>query len=304
MIISGANAGGYCYHPSSSNARSRLEASRQSEVWFADDMIPRPEWRLANNFRQVLQLRYLCHQSCWCADDSFKLVPRRKMSKFWKLMGGLALIELGSGALQLKKYDTGPDGPSFIVTPAQWKSQSLSQRPCIVEGVDYCKAEPWPVDILGPPPPADPSTADGLYPADTIINPSFSLPFESAMCGQSCDGPASQTCSGGQASNCKCAFSNSQLAQLSGVDPVAGPVFLCINIAVAGAMLAQQRKPTGFWNRLIGRGLEQTPVLDLSCPCNSTYVSRACCESDSGLLCEARELKLGELGPNGELWRL
>lgn len=39
--------------------------------------------------------------------------------------------------------------------------------------------------------------------------------------------------------------------------------------------------------------LTQEGGIDLACPCNCTYVSKACCNSISGVVYEAPELRLG-----------
>ena len=41
--------------------------------------------------------------------------------------------------------------------------------------------------------------------------------------------------------------------------------------------------------------LEEEGRIDLACPCNCTYVSKACCNSNSGLIYEAPELRLGSV---------
>ena len=221
------------------------------------------------------------------------------MRKFWDLLGtDVDLVQLRSGAMQLKKGKLGGDGESVIVRPAEWRDLSLSQRPCTIEGVDYCKAEPWPMDLLGPLPPANPSAPDGLFPADTTLDTTLASDLSaSSMCGESCEGLASQTCTNGQedSSGSKCVVMNWRLAQICGIDPVAGPIALCVNIALATARLAARRKHTSFWNRLSGRGLEPNLLQDLVCPCNTTYISQACCESDLGIVWEAPEFNLGEL---------
>ena len=196
----------------------------------------------------------------------------------------------------------------MLVTPAQWKDASPSSsndESCTVDDVDYCNAEPWPVGILGPPLPANPADPSGLYGADAFLNPApstnISASDSTAMCGQSCDGPASVTCSGGQSSDCLCVVNSWKLAQIHGLDPVLGPLALCINFAVAAAKLVADRERNGFSARLGGRDLEQSFLLDLECPCNSTYVSQACCRSETGLVWEPEHLKLGELGENREI---
>ena len=41
--------------------------------------------------------------------------------------------------------------------------------------------------------------------------------------------------------------------------------------------------------------LTQDGGMDLACPCNCTYVSKACCNSLSGMVYEAPELRLGSV---------
>ena len=268
--LRGANAGGYCHTSASQDSADGFEF----KVWFADDMTPRPEWRWQHNFRESLVIRHFCLLSCWCTLDPSQLPRRRKVRVFWNLLGTpVNLVETRSGAMQLQPA-------SLIVTPAQWKGIPLSQRVCVVEGVDYCKQEPWPVDILGPPPPTDPSF------------------FNAPTCGLRCNGPSSRTCPGAaRTPGCKCVMSDTPILHLLGFDLVAGPVALCINMAVVVSLLAKQGSSS---SSLHGRDVDQQPLLDLSCPCNQTYVSKACCESD-GLVWEAADLKLGQLGDDGEL---
>jgi hypothetical protein len=44
---------------------------------------------------------------------------------------------------------------------------------------------------------------------------------------------------------------------------------------------------------LLPRELEEP--IPSPCPCNTTYVSQACCDGHDGMIWEAPELKLGEL---------
>ena len=45
----------------------------------------------------------------------------------------------------------------------------------------------------------------------------------------------------------------------------------------------------------INSTLSEESTMDYACPCNCTYVSKACCNSPSGLVYEAPELRLGSL---------
>lgn len=67
-----------------------------------------------------------------------------------------------------------------------------------------------------------------------------------------------------------------------------------------GGFLSQCVAPVGRGgfnplSRLLPRALDKIDAFPNACPCNQTYVSRACCDSQDGTVWEANELKLGAL---------
>ena len=48
-------------------------------------------------------------------------------------------------------------------------------------------------------------------------------------------------------------------------------------------------------NPALNSTLMEDAKIDLACPCNCTYVSKACCNSTSGIIYEAPELRLGSV---------
>ena len=116
--------------------------------------------------------------------------------------------------------------------------------------------------------------------------------MEFAADGQppSCGGPCSkfQDCASDVSVPCRCKAGPSAHELLrSGYNPrYPSPRALCLGAVFLAAGLSSK---VGLG--LKGRDLEW----NTGCPCNSTYVSRACCGSPNGIIWESLELKLGEL---------
>jgi hypothetical protein len=121
-------------------------------------------------------------------------------------------------------------------------------------------------------------------------NPEFTAVRDTTSQSSTCGGKCTnfQDCADDVTIPCRCKVHPEAHELLkSGFNPrYLSPVAVCLGATFMAAGLS-------FKSRL---GLKRRD-LDLSdgCPCNSTYVSYACCESPNGIVWEPLEQKLGEL---------
>jgi hypothetical protein len=135
----------------------------------------------------------------------------------------------------------------------------------------------------------------------TSSEPYDDLPW---ACGKVCYGPARKFCSNTKGiEGCKCIVQSSLSILLElGLD-YGAPVAVCLAVsALPGYLMAKDSMKAGLLGgrSLDGRALSTPEALmaeidTWGCPCNVSYVSRQCCESDDGMVWEEGYLKLGEL---------
>ncbi|KAI9892201.1 MAG: hypothetical protein M1814_001660 [Vezdaea aestivalis] len=126
----------------------------------------------------------------------------------------------------------------------------------------------------------------------------FSQVVPLAKCGASCVSNAECISESGDR-GCRCVASpTADQKRAAGLDPIgwSSPVCLTLSLVIAAT------RPGGLGGKLNGRSMEEAGeslkegmVLDPVCPCNRTYVSHSCCESESGLVWEPPHYKMGQL---------
>ncbi|KAI9893257.1 MAG: hypothetical protein M1814_000385 [Vezdaea aestivalis] len=287
----GANAGGYCHR--SGDARSK------TRVAFLDDMTPRVEWTFGGNTRFSFQLRYFCARHCWCASGT---QGDREIDPTWGV-AGFVLAKGVNGGLVLKRDAAKESGEQtnkdlYPIAPGAWDGDQ--PKTCVVDEVDYCKIEPWPTHILGPKPRMTPPNYEP--PGSKDHGPGRNSPLRPpssrskiAMCGQQCSGPARSSCAGYEDSptGCRCVLPSYDMAHMMGIDPIA-PTALCIDTdSLVGQLNDILNGPTKSGlrlgaSKLFGKRDEQR-MFQWLCPCNSTYASQGCCDSESGLVWESED---------------
>ncbi|KAI9889793.1 MAG: hypothetical protein M1814_004995 [Vezdaea aestivalis] len=275
MALSGGdpagNAGGYCYNAPRPWAK-RLGPiwDQPSDIWFADEFTPRLEWTWSHNFRFATYIRAYCRERCWCEVAGSKPKTRFRES-FWRLTSETVAVESPEGWMHVANAD-GFISMDYLNIPNHPK------RPYFNDG-DFRRQEPWPTSSLGPSPSTPPW-------AQTIRG---NLP----RCGSTCT--KAEDCGGG---SCKCIMPPASILTQPGVNIGSGAA-LCL---VEAAMI-QLLKTGGTSNVARGgtRGKRAVEEEQWGCVCNQTYVSRACCNSQTGILWEDSSMKLGELKSSNEM---
>jgi hypothetical protein len=278
-----ANAGTFCRRPYSHyQLLTRLPILAQSPVevssiWWSDEFTPRLEWTWRANRNFASSIRAHCFAHCWCRGQRAQRV--NVDPGFIELTEQTSIQKISTGLKTLFK----PKGSSQRSIPTGPQNQGgRSHAQCVVNGVDYCADGPWDEDLVGPPPGLDPPMAK------PAVRPlPENLP---GTCGQTCDGPAADQCSGAATdSDCTCRLLGLPVARLLGFDPV-GTAGYCIEMLVLQALL--QSASTS-------RNLPKRDLVEMEgdwpCLCNTSYVSKGCCGSQDGIIWEDSRLKMGTL---------
>ncbi|KAI9669836.1 MAG: hypothetical protein M1817_004577 [Caeruleum heppii] len=216
----------------------------------------------------------------------------------------------GSIEVQVRGKD-GSLKTAIPVLPAITVGVPFAAGTCGPQRNELC-AQRWPTDVLGPIPTAPPgasprelSVPDGRWPIalDPTMNPSTTpadlagsvTPAELPTCGATCR--SNQDCRGnGEPSSCRCLAIGEPVARQAGVDPVFPPALCLIFSATLGTTLAKYAKPLPKrGGEIEGQGADRHTDAGWGCVCNATYISKACCETDKGVVWEDSSLKLGRL---------
>ncbi|KAI9674223.1 MAG: hypothetical protein M1817_002041 [Caeruleum heppii] len=270
-----ANFGGYC-HP---------DGTGKGRVWFTDEMTPRIEYTWENSVLSAAFRRY-CWSQCRCTN-----LPEleKDKSKPWFILDGVGVATRADNGVDfIVRGELGSKAqPVYSMVPS---SGSSSDGSCQTREGQSCNAT-WPVDVLGPVPRAPPAAYAGsvhdtdLSTAEGTWTPPSGLP----TCGSACQN--NKACRGPDpTSKCRCMAVGEPVARANGLDPVF-PSALCLVFSQALASSLAK----------VGKGSPKRRAVDdvkgqvWGCACNNTYISLACCESDTDVVHETSVMKLGRL---------
>ncbi|KAI9681287.1 MAG: hypothetical protein M1817_002570 [Caeruleum heppii] len=273
-----ANAGAYCHRNGD-----------DVDVWFTDDMTPRLEWTW-DNFAASVMIRYHCWKHCTCSGEAPP--ENRTLASLWQFLPDFMLEEQPDGSVNVSPTASeGTSGQASTVTipvlPARGQKRPRPAGTCGADGSQFCPMA-WPSDVLGPKPVAPPPDQTSTLNADT--------PAQAPQCGTECT--SNRACRApGSPPGCRCVAASVDKARAKGLDPVFPKAF-CL-IAIQG-LVHTRPKQAGAGNA--GRSLpdsNQTFSEAWACACNQTYVSEGCCGSETGMIWESGEKKLGRLMVDG-----
>ncbi|KAI9889971.1 MAG: hypothetical protein M1814_004589 [Vezdaea aestivalis] len=181
--LENANAGGFCRKYTSKDTTARDQAIEEFyNVWFADELTPRPEWTWRENFAFAGNIRRYCWQRCFCSapgPDRRRRPPglmHNGMSLLftgwseetyketelsdWLILDNRDIIRLANGALAMasgpprsaaQRASTIQHQPGNLIPispPGGWTRLGASQ--CVVDDIDYCEQKPWPTELFAP----------------------------------------------------------------------------------------------------------------------------------------------------------
>ncbi|KAI9681395.1 MAG: hypothetical protein M1817_002678 [Caeruleum heppii] len=308
-----ANAGGYCH---------RLGNGRKV-VWFTDELTPRPDWTW-NHFPFSTLLRMHCIRYCRCLNTDER---RFEPSTDWALRPAVQVITNevsgvevnGSIDIKAKSSDGSQQDIIIPILPAVTAGVPVAAGTCGPDGRRLC-SKPWPSEVLGPTPTAPPGASISVTPAlpgiaiaalpeervaaeflaltNTSTRPARHhrppKPEQLPTCGSTCQN--NRECRANNApSSCRCLAVGEPVARQFGLDPVF-PTALCL-IFSAGLANTLANYAKGLPKRSeVGNSSDDDGAGGRwGCACNGTYVSRACCDSEDGMVWEAVDLRLGRL---------
>ncbi|KAI9672948.1 MAG: hypothetical protein M1817_003112 [Caeruleum heppii] len=164
-----------------------------------------------------------------------------------------------------------------------------------MEGSSATRLGQW--KLLGPEPTLPPSievestALNATDPSADLSPMKPSLALGLPTCGSTCQ--SNIACRrDGAPSSCRCLAVGEAVARAVGSDPVF-PAAMCLVFSQA---LVSQLAGVGKGLRArADEGIGISEEDDIGCVCNRTYVSRACCESETGLVYENQEKRLGRL---------
>ncbi|KAI9889781.1 MAG: hypothetical protein M1814_004983 [Vezdaea aestivalis] len=120
--------------------------------------------------------------------------------------------------------------------------------------------------------------------------PPEAQPVQAPVCLATCDLRKHFACGSG----CKCVASQIR----GGLSHIAG----CMSVVAVGRLMGQKGRKGGALglvrSGLFGRRVEtkeEEEGIRWGCPCNASYVSEGCCGSESGVLWEGKEMRMGAL---------
>ncbi|KAI9672540.1 MAG: hypothetical protein M1817_003306 [Caeruleum heppii] len=269
-----ANAGSYC-HPNQDGT---------AEVSFSDEMTPRTEWTWPN-LQVSLEIRRHCYQNCACVGNK---KSRDTFGSIFRMAENLHLI---MPSHHRPGTETATDPSAQSAAPARVAPPSAGS--CGAYGRQFCPT-PWPSAVFGPKPMAPyelSSSTSGAAAEPTDVASKPKLP----TCGASCVSNAQCRSSPEAPSNCRCMAIGEAVAKTLGADPVFPFGAACL-LFYEGLKGALDRYAKGLPKRgdMPDESRNETSET-WACACNATYVSRACCESEVGMVWEDADFKLGRL---------
>jgi hypothetical protein len=265
-------------------------------------MTPRIEWTWNSNFVFAARVRFFCWQNCWCSN--YPNAKQKDLNR-WFLSDTAYVFRAPDGSLQVTLQDA----------KGRLKNARVSRSGIVQDGRTFTSTTTSASSVAG----------QQFDATDIQLLSSEADPL-AQTCGGSCSGPAGIFCSGGNTDGgCRCVVSKfDQVQQYRGLDGAfASAVCQVVPWLGVGAELAALKKQH---SRLGGRddlrdkrnwegeevaGLDSdsgsgsdwswdsdldsdlasgySGYGDYICPCNMSYISRACCDSQSGLLWEGGE---------------
>ena len=284
-----------------------VESGPSGDVWFSDEFTPRLEWTW-DNFQASARIRYFCWSQCYC--NQYRRPEERAAYNFWRSLNSVDIIRMfgryGPDVYPQSSSDSDDEG-----TSGQGGGGTVegANQCTTVDGVDTCKLEPWPVDLLGPKPGVDiPLSWSSLlrhnpklqnpYDSTSIPTGTKNLPFllparrrhrrprpasfipnDLDVCGTTCSGPTA--CPGAATTvGCECIAIGPGIANYLGYtipDSSSSSVIgRCFQVAAYHALLVSLSKDQTSTNRLGGRAVD-VEVEPWDCVCNATFSAPSCC---------------------------
>ena len=276
------NAGGYCYvHQDGTRAPA-----------FAEELTPHPSLTYTINAPQSLVIRGFCYEHCVCPQPKKRKKPEGEVESFMssRLRGAFEFVQkrqlgLATGrGVNIYIDEPGASKPIPLVRSAKGGPQILVGA-CPNDNKRWCDT-PWPTDLLGVPQPS--AAIDPPLPQDDEL-------VDLKTCGQTCrthDG-----CSSSWESGCRCVIQKT-VPVYEPIDPVfpTEPTFpsgrcmqlpdraLISSLMSLGGHGLDPPSSGSSSTRLGARGVDESPEVEWSCPCNSTFVSEACCRQQDGFV--------------------
>jgi hypothetical protein len=219
----------------------------------------------------------------------------------WEFLANADIIEKGSHVFIRAKTLDG-------------SSTTFSLDPGATNAGGTVAQKSWPTDILGPKPLAPPvgrlgfpiffrppsisSDRSGLSYSSRLEMSSMPSILSQYKCGGECSKQVASGCSAEADSGCMCAIPSPELLKQLDRQESDG-VGMCIYAALlVGHLLKRRRKgfPNLFDSSMAagigGRSMDVESELTWTCPCNSTYASKGCCESGDGMVWEDLGLRI------------